>query len=344
MKRAVPARGAACTARADLFRLLTGYQLSQSICVVAALGIADLLRDGPLSAVCLAKATRTDADALYRLMRALAAAGVFDEGKNAMFSLAPMGELLRDDAVGSHAPMARLFGSSENWRAWGALLHSIRSGETAFDHVHGCSVWQHRKIDVEATSIFDRAMSAGTNSYARAVLDVYDFGGFSHVVDVGGGEGTFLARILAAHPHLRGTLFDQPHVVANRPIPLQDPGLSGRWTAVAGDFFKAVPEAADVYLLKWILHDWDDMACITILRVIREAMTPTSRLLVIEHVIGPPNAEPEGKFLDLMMLVMTGGRERTREEFGALRCAGGLRLSAVTSTRAALSIIEAVPQ
>ena len=331
-------------ARAALFRLINGFQPTQAIYVAATLGLADLLIAEPRRADDLAAETKTNPFALYRLMRALASIGVFHERDSKAFALSPIGEFLRSDIAGSHAPVARLFGSPQNWSAWGALLNSVQNGATAFDLVNSCGVWAYREKYPNEAQIFDRAMGAGTAWYAETVLNAYDFGCFSHVIDVGGGDGMFLTKILAKQPSTRATLFDRPDVVARAVPSLRMPGLEGRCEVCAGDFFVAVPSGGNAYLLKWILHDWDDASCVTILRTIRRAMTNTSRLIVVEHIVGAPNFGPEGKFLDLMMMVMTGGRERTSEEFDELFRAGGFHLVTVTPTTSNLSVMECVPE
>jgi hypothetical protein len=330
-------------ARANLLRLINGFQASQAIHVAATLGLADLLGRGPRTASELAAQSGTHPAALYRLMRALAAIGVFKEDDDQRFALTAVGEFLRNEIAGTHAPMAQLVGRPNFWQAWGDLLYAVRSGATAFDHVHGSGVWEYRAKCPEEARIFDRAMAAGTERFAEAVVDVCDFGRFRHVVDIGGGDGVFLAKVLAAFPHLRGTLFDQPHVAARAASSLETYGFEGRCRAVGGNFFVGVPEGADAYLLKWILHDWDDTASIGILQSCRRAMRPTGMLLVVEHVIGPPNTSPDGTFMDLTMMVLTGGRERTREEFAALFAEAGFRLVSVTPTATPLSVIEGTP-
>jgi hypothetical protein len=337
------ARAAASEPRDALFRLITGFQVSQAISVAATLGLPNLLHAGPRHADELAAAAGADPSALYRLMRALAAIDIFREVEPGVFALTTASTLLRDDVVGTHAPMARLFGSRQNWLAWGALLHAVRSGTTAFDHVNGCGVWDYRERHPDEARLFDGAMASGTERYAAAVLEAVDFSVFNHIVDVGGGDGMFLTKILTAHPRAHGTLFDRPDVVVGAATSLASAGVIDRCRTCGGDFFTAVPAGADAYLLKWILHDWDDDHAIAILRTIRRAMAPVSRLFVVEHVIGPPNAGPDGKFLDLMMLVMTGGRERSRDDFAKLFSAAGLRIGTITATATILSVIEAAP-
>ena len=330
-------------ARAELLRLIIGFQASQAIHVAAALGLADLLDSDPKPVSDLARATKTKPNALYRLMRALASIGIFREEQNLNFALAPMGKFLRTDTVGSHAPMAQFIGRSNSWQAWGDLLHAVRTGDTAFNHVHGRGVWEYRAEHPEESLIFDRAMAEGTEQYAQAVMQFYDFGRFRHVVDVGGGDGAFLGRLLDRYPSMQGTLFDQPHVIERAEKLFAGLDLSQRCRMCSGNFFTDVPHGADAYLLKWILHDWDDEAAIKILRTCRRATTQAGRLLIVEHVVGPPNVTRDAKFMDLTMMVMNGGKERTEAELTVILSKAGFRLTSLIETEGPQSLIEAIP-
>jgi hypothetical protein len=328
---------------AALRRLVNGYQAAQAIHVAAALGIADLLADGAKTSDELAEATESHADALYRLLRALAAIGVLHEEADRRFSLTALGECLRTDAPESLAVWAAFIGRPYYWQAWGALGDSVRTGENAFRRVHGTDVWEYRSHRPEESAIFDRVMMALTGSANRSLLEAYDFGRFESVVDVGGGNGTLLAAVLSRHPNLRGVLFDQPHVVARAGEVLEQAGVADRCEIVAGSFFDAVPTGGDAYLLKWIVHDWEDEQAREILLNCRRALGDEGTLLVVERVLGPPNEAPEGKFSDLNMLVAPGGRERTLDEYDALLHGAEFRLGGATPTRSGLSVIEAVP-
>lgn len=328
---------------AALTRLVNGYQVSHALHAAAALGIADLLAAGTTSVVDLATATRTQPDPLYRLLRALAAAGVFHELPDCRFALTPMGECLRSDAPDPVAPWAMLAGQSYVHRAWEALPHTLRTGGTAFRHAHGVDVWDYRARHPEQSAIFDRAMSGISRRVAEAVVATCDFGRFRCVVDVGGGEGTLLAHILAAHPAVRGVLFDLPHVIARAAPILEAAGVTGRCDVVAGDFFTGIPRGSDACVLKGILHDWDDAAATAILRACRRAIAPGGTLLVIERLIAPPNEGADDKFSDLNMLVIPGGRERTRDEFEALFIASGFRPIDVLATGSRMSVLRAEP-
>ena len=327
----------------ELTRLVNGYQVSQAIHVVATLGIADLLRDGPRTSDDLAAAAGVHPRALYRVLRALAAVGVFREGEGRSFSLTPMGEGLRSDATDPVGPWAAFIGRPYYWQAWAHLLHSVRTGENAFRHVHGADVWEYRARHPEEGAIFDHAMTGLSRGVAGAVVSAYDFSRFGRVVDVGGGQGALLVAILAAHPGMRGVLFDQPHVVTRAGEVLRAAGVGDRCEVVGGSFFEVVPGGGDAYLLKAILHDWDDAASTAILEACRRAMRTEAKLLVLERVIAPPNESPDAKFGDLNMLVSPGGQERTGDEFAALFAATGFRLAAVVPTGTRFSVIEGVP-
>jgi hypothetical protein len=328
---------------AELMRLVNGYQVSQAIHVAATLGIADLLKDGPRTSDDLAAATSTHPRSLYRLLRALAAVGVFHEDADRRFTLTPMGDCLRSDAPESVGPWAAFIGRSYYWDVWGHLLDSVQTGESSFPLLHGTNVWDYRSQHLEESVIFDRAMTANSRGVGDAVVAAYDFSRFRCVIDVAGGQGGLLAAIVAANPGLRGVLFDQPHVVARAEEVLRAAGVADRCDIVAGSFFEAVPEGGDAHVLKKILHDWDDATATTILQACRRAINPGGRLLIVEHVIAPPNEAPVAKFQDLNMLVSPGGQERTREEFAALFAAAGFTLTDVIPTADPASIIEGAP-
>lgn len=328
---------------ADLQRLVNGYQVSQAISVAATLGIADLLKDGPRTSDDLAAAAGAHPRALYRLLRALAAVGVFHEHHDQRFSLAPIGEFLRSDAAGSSAPWAAQIGRQYFWQAWGDLLHSVRTGENAFRHQHGTDVWTYRSTRPEDNAAFDRAMTGQSRRIDGAVVAAYDFSRYARIMDVGGGHGSLLAAILGANPSSKGVLFDQPHVVSGALALLETAGAADRCEVVGGSFFESVPDGADAHVLKQIIHDWEDGDATKILRACRRAINPDGTLLIVEHVVAPPNHAPAGKFMDLNMLVLPGGQERTRDEFAALFAAAGFRLTRVIPTASPASIIEGIP-
>ncbi|MFN8192654.1 MAG: methyltransferase [Nocardioidaceae bacterium] len=323
--------------REQLQAMVTGFRVSSVLAVAADLGIADELAGGPRTAAELATVLSADPDGLQRLLRALTAVGVFEE-RDGAFSLGPMGSWLRSDTPGSLRPLARTLTDAALWSAWGHLGHSVRTGDNAFQALHGMDVWAHRAARPEHNAVFNANMASLSTRYADAVAAAYDFGRHAHVVDVGGGHGVLLEAVLARHPHLRGTVFDQPHVVGHQP-PGGVESVAARWTAASGDFFDAVP-SADCVLLKWILHDWPDQECTRILRSCRRAIGDDGVVLVVERVLGRPGFEVEAALSDLNMLVLPGGRERTEEEYDALVRTADLRLRRVIHTEGPMSILE----
>jgi hypothetical protein len=321
-------------------RLIDGYQVSQAIHVAATLGIADLLDDGGRTADELAQATATHPPTLYRLLRALASVEILREGSDRRFELAPLGQQLRSDVAGSMAGWAAFIGRPGYWQAWTGLLHSVRTGENAFQHVHGTDVWRYRADRPQESAIFDRAMTALSSRASAALLAAYDFGRFRTVADVGGGNGALLAAILTAHPGLDGILLDQAHVVAAAGALLERAGVASRCRVVGGSFFDAVPEGADAYVLRAVIHDWDDVDAVRILTVVSNALAQHGRVLLVEQIIAPPNEGRDAKFSDLNMLVGPGGRERTREQFEAVLESAGLQLADVIDA-GGFSVIEA---
>jgi hypothetical protein len=233
--------------------------------------------------------------------------------------------------------------AEEQYRAWGDMLHSVRTGEPAFEHHFGMGVFEYFAQNSEASAVFNEAMTGWTAQLAGAVVDSYDFSPFGTVVDVGGNQGTLLAAILRSQPRVRGILFDQPHVVASAGELLTAAGVADRCARVGGDFFEAVPTGGGAYVLASVLHDWDDDRCVAILTRCREVMRDPGKLLVVELVL-PEGDEPFfGKWLDLHMLVMASGRERTAAEYGTLFRAAGFELARVVPTPAGASIVEGVP-
>lgn len=328
--------------RLDLLGLINGFQITQAIRVASSLRIADHLKHGAREVDELAILTRSHVDSLYRLLRALAAVGVFHEGEGRAFSLTPMGECLRTDSATSIGAWAEVVGTPYYWQAWGHLLHSVQTGENAFKSLNGKDVWQFRAEHPVHGATFDRAMTEHSRGGAEAVVGAYDFSSFGHVVDIGGGQGLLLSAILRAHPDVRGTLFDQPNVVPGARAVLTQSGVIERCDIVAGSFFQAVPGGGDAYLMRMVIHDWEDEEAIAILKVCRRAMGQTAKLLLIERLVAPPNEMPATKFSDLNMLLLPGGRERTREELSDLLVRSGFELTGV-SAAGLHNVIEARP-
>ncbi|MDP9106486.1 MAG: acetylserotonin O-methyltransferase [Candidatus Eremiobacteraeota bacterium] len=325
-----------------LMRLVNGFQVSAAISAAATLGIADLLVAGPRSSDDLAAATGTHPRSLYRLLRALAAVGVFHEDDERRFALTPMSECLRSDAPVPAGPWAEFIGRPYFWNTWNDLLYSVRTGENAFLHRNGIDVWEYRKRNPEDSRAFNHAMEGLSRSIVADVVRTYDFTRFAIIVDVAGGTGAMLAGILRAHESARGIVFDLPHVVEGAPKVLAAAGVADRCEIVGGDFFTSVPRG-DALILKAILHDWDDKEATAILRCCRDAIAPDGKLLVLERVVAPPNQGPEAKFGDLMMHVLPGGLERTVDEFVALFATAGFRLTNSIPTGTRMNVIEAEP-
>lgn len=325
--------------------ILVTARLQQAMSVAAGLGIPDLLADGSRRAGEIAAAIGANEDALYRLLGTLAAGGILHEKDESRFGLTEVGALLRSDVPGSMREWAILNGKAYVREGWSNLEHSIRTGENAFAALHGEDVWSWRAARPDESAAFDRAMAGNSGAVAQAVAEAYAFGPLGTLVDVGGGTGTLLSAILRRHTMLRGILFDQAHVAgsdATRAL-LEREGVADRCEAIAGSFFESVPAGVGGYLMKSILHDWEDDDAIRILRTIRSAALPTSRLFVVDLVIGAPNEDLAGRILDLHMLVMPGGRERTEQAWRSLFERGGWQLVDVRPTATQFRILIGTP-
>jgi O-methyltransferase domain/Dimerisation domain len=326
---------------AALMRMVLGCLVSQAVCVAAKLGIADLLAEGPIGATELAEATGVHPRSLYRILRTLATFGVFKELPGSRFELTPMAEALRSDAPGSLRDAAIFMGEEWHWRVWGHTIESVRTGGSAWERAHGTEIFPWFAARPEESAVFNRAMTSFSNLATAAVVEAYDFSGFDKLVDVAGGHGLFLSEILRANPRLRGVLFDQPHVIEGAREPVASKGLSERCELVGGDFFESVPAGADGYIMKHIIHDWDDERAVMILKNIARAMREDGRLLIVEMVLPPANVPHLGKVLDIEMLTSPGGVERTEEEYRELLDRAGLRLARVVPTESPYSVVEA---
>jgi ubiquinone/menaquinone biosynthesis C-methylase UbiE len=326
----------------QMLDLITGYWVSQSVHVAAVLGVADHLIDGPKTSAELATATGAHASSLYRLLRALASVGIFTLEGHDRFRLTPLSECLLSDRPGSQRALAIMNGE-EHFRAWGDLLYSVQTGKPAFDHVYGKPVFDYIAGNPRAAAIFDDAMTGVHGAETAAMVDAFDFSRFGTVIDVGGGNGSVITAILQRYPAVRGILYDRPHVVERARPRLDAAGVSARCQTVSGDFFSSVPPGADAYLMRHIIHDWDDDKSLTILRNCRKVMTPAARLLLIETVIPPGNEPCFAKFLDLTMLAIPGGLERTEAQYRTLFASAGFRLERIVPTKADVSVIEGVP-
>jgi hypothetical protein len=329
-------------AHVGMLKLLSGIQVTCAVSCLAQLGIPDLVEGGPKSTDELARQTGTNPQALYRLMRATASLGVLAEGPDGTFSETPMSAVLRSNANPSLRAYAIMEGREWSLRSWARLEYSVRTGKQALDEIYGMPIFEYFKQHPEEAQIFHGAMTAFSMIDSPAVAAAYNFDGIRSIVDVGGGHGLLLATILAKNPLMKGTLFEVPHVLDEcRTGPLKP--VMERCTFASGDMFSSVPAGSDAYIMKHIIHDWPDDLCIKILAACRKGVNPGGKLLVVDNVIQPGNDFAPGKFLDLVMLLFPGGRERTEKQFRDLFAAAGWKLSRIIPTAAADSIVEGVP-
>jgi hypothetical protein len=340
------------TPEATQMPLIIGFMPSRVVHLAAQLGLADRLADGPKEAHVLASQTGTHAPSLHRLLRALASIGVVDEREPGYFALTPLGSQLRTGVPRSLRSLALLYGGDRAWHCWGGLLHSVRTGETAMQHLYGQGSFDYLAAHPDQAAVFNHAMSELTYEVAQAVAAAYDFTQFRSIVDVGGGNGMLMTAVLASAPVARGIVFDLPAGNAEAARQLAAAGCRDRCDVVEGDFFHSVPNGADAYILKSIIHDWDDDRSVAILRNCCKAMSAGSKLLLVERLMPMQmNSKPSHRrmaMLDMNMMAMPGGRERTEPEYRALLSAGGFRLSRILplstiSSQVDASIIEAVP-
>jgi hypothetical protein len=327
---------------AALFQMATGYWVSQAIYVTAKLGIADLLKDGPQSYVALAAATGSDAPSLFRVMRALATVGIFSQLGKDCFALSRLAESLRTDTPASLRRMVITIGEI-HYQACGNLLHSVQTGSPAFGNTFGASLFDYLRQNVAAADAFNQGMANVASMLAYAVLMAYDFAGISSIVDIGGGQGSLLEKILQFNSDMRGTVFDTASTIERTKQLHGNNAWGRRCSYVPGDFFTSVPQGADAYLLSGVIHDWDDDRAIRILGNCHRAMTRNSRVLLVDMVVPDNSVNCFSKLLDLNMLVMNGGRERTETEFRTLLDVSGYKLTKIVPTMAPQSVIEAVP-
>jgi hypothetical protein len=324
-------------------QMALGYWLSQCLYVAAKLGIADLLTDSPKHCNELAAATNANSDSLYRILRALASVGVFAETESRCFQLTPMAECLRGDVPNSVKDMTLMLVDEVHYDTWGSLLHSVQTGESSFEHLHGMSFFEYIQENPATGEVFDRAMTENSRKNAKAITGSYSFAEVKTVVDIGGDAGILISDILRSNPHLKGVLLELPQIIKKAPPVLKNAGANDRCQLIEGDFFTTIPTGGDLYLLKHVLHNWDDEKAIAILRNCRRAMEQKGKLLVIERIILPGNEPAFDKLLDLEMLVMTsGGRERTEVEFRELFKTAGFQLTKITPTPEDISILEGV--
>jgi ubiquinone/menaquinone biosynthesis C-methylase UbiE len=338
-----PAKENQLPAELQMIQYVMGFWMSRALYVATKLAIPDLLQSGPKTHEELAQATGTHAPSLFRLLRALTSAGIFKKEDDGRFGLTPLSETLRTGVPGSVRWFIISELGQEHYPAWGNLMHSVKTGEIAFDNFFGVDIWKYFNQNPEDAAVFNESMSGMTAAVNEAIMSVYDFSQFNTVVDVGGGHGGLITSILNKNPQVRGVLLDAAEVIEGAQPRLQAAGVADRCEAVAGDFFKAVPAGGDAYVMKWIIHDWEDEKAITILKNCRKHMQPNGRLIIVDCVVPEGDAPDFSKTFDLNMLVMTGGKERTAAEFEQLLSAAGLKLLRVIPTEVPTSIVEAQP-
>lgn len=334
-------------ARSPLLGMALGFMASQAIYAVAELELADHLAAGPRTADDLAAATDTDPPSLLRLLRAATALGILGQTGSGSFELTELGHHLRGDAPDSVRDFIRVTCGRDFWQPWGELVGSLRSGRPAFDEIAGMPIFDYLTQHPDKAAVFNSAMSDITRQIAPVVAAGYDFSRYGTIVDVGGGDGTLLAEVLRTAPGTRGILYDLPAGVEGAAPVLEAAGVAERCRVESGDFFVSVPAGADAYLMKSVIHDWDDDRAVTILQNCRKAMAPDGRVLIVERTV-PEQVTPklvELLMIDLNMLVCAGGKERTEAEYQALLDAAGLAMVAVTDPLGAFAdrVIEAAP-
>jgi hypothetical protein len=330
--------------RAQLFDLIGSMRMTQLIYVAATLGIADQLTEGPKRIDELASTAAVDPTALYRVLRALASHGIFAETGDCSFELTPQAELLREDIPGSLRAWAMLQGDESRWKAWGALLACVQTGETAFDRVFGMGQWEYLAAHPDAAEIFNRMSASNTEGRATPIVEAYDFSAATMVIDLGGGRGGLMAAILTNYRHLTGVLTDLPAVVAEAKVFIDSQGLGARCEVRANDLLTSVPQGGDLYLMKSVLHGLNDEHVVAVLKNCRAAMTASATLLVIEAVL-PPHGSPSPliNMLDVQRMVINGGRERSQDELRTFLNTSGFSLRRVIPTGTQDQIFEAVP-
>lgn len=324
-----------------LLELATGAWTTQVLYVAAKLGLADRLAAGPAHARDIAAQVGADPDALYRLMRALTSRGALKQRRDGRFALTAVGEALREDADGSLRDMVLFIGHPARWADWGSLQYSVQTGRPAAEKLRGVPFFSYLATDPEFAAVFNNAMTAASGLSNDVALQAYDFTDARLVVDVGGGHGAVLTTILRSAPHAAGILYDLPAVVDGAGALFEEAGVAHRCTVTGGSFLESVPGGGDLYVMKNIIHDWSDAESLIILRNIRTAIADGGRLILLEMVLPERASSFIGHMLDLEMLLMVSGKERTRAEYAQLLRQAGFRLTRVIPTVSPISVIEA---
>ena len=323
----------------QMMQWITSKWITKPIYVVSELGIADLLGDGPKSVEALAKETKTHAPTLFRILRALSSVGVFIETEDQVFGLTPLAECLSSNAL---RPIARMFLSEWHDKAWDGLSHTVRTGEPGFDYSFGKASFEWFEENPVGRSILDQGQGSKAMGFARAILETYDFSNFKSICDIGGGQGVFLIQLLTVYPHIMGYVADLPGAVVSAEKTIAKAKIGDRCKAIPYDFHEETPPACDAYFLVNILHDWDDETCIRILKNIANAMDANTRMWIIEYIIEPGPGFSVAKLLDIEVLVMSGGRERSIDEFDTLTRAVGLKLSKIIPIKSGPAMLECI--
>lgn len=326
-----------------LFQMALGFMTTVSLGCVAELEIADKLKNGPKSAAQLAAESGVKEEPLYRVLRALASVGIFEEQAPKTFALTPAADLLRRDAKGTMRSMVLWMATRIHFELFPEMMHSLKTGETVVEKVYNVSCFDYLEKDKVTGEIFNDAMTDFSAVVIPAALEAYDFSFLNGktLVDIAGGHGKVLTEILLKYPLIRGKLFDLEHVVSGAKPKIEALGIAARCSTCSGDFFKEVP-AGDAYVMKHIIHDWDDAKATTILKNIHEASPADARVILLEGVIAAGNEPSLGKWIDLEMLLLPGGKERTEEEYRALFAGAGFRATQFVKTKSPMFVIEAV--
>lgn len=329
----------------QVLQFSSGYIISIALNNVVKLGIPDLLAGGAKTAGALAREVQVDEDALYRVLRALSSVGIFEEDEMQRFRLTTVSGLLRTDVEGSMAPLVSWFCDPFHFNTYAELQHSVRTGQPAIEKVYGVPVFEYFPRDPALSNVFNQAMTTFSAAVIPAVLGAYDFSGINVLVDVAGGHGHVLTSILKQYPGMRGLLVDLDHVVAGAAPLIAQQGVTERCDTGVVDFFAKIPAGGDAYIMKHIIHDWNDEKASIILRHVRTALEgqANGRLILLEAIVAPANQPDFAKLLDLEMLALPGGRERTEAEFRVLLRQGGFELTRVVPTASPVSVIEARP-
>ena len=325
----------------QMIQMGTACWVSRLVYTAASLRLADHLSNGPRSAAELAAILGTNPRALHRFMRTLASFGILTQDQSEKFALTPLGDALKSDAPGAARSTILAMAGPWMWKAFGEFQYSVETGKTAMEKVFGMPLFDYLAQNPQEAAQFSEAMVGIHGAEPPAVAAAYDFSPFASIVDVGGATGNMLAHILARYPQPKGVLFDRPHVVTEAPALLRARGVESRVSIVHGNFFESVPAGGDVYILSHIIHDWNEEQCLTILGHCRKAMKPGARLLIVEFVLPEGNTPHFGKLLDMVMLAIPGGEERTPGEYKTLLAAAGLKMTRVIPTASDVSIVEA---